>query len=198
MSTITILTPTLNRPLPALERCFASVNQQTLADWAHWVCSDGRHEPPVEDLVRRGHDHRRRYLHLPQLGGHYGAGVRAALTPEVRSPYVAFLDDDNLLFPKFCERMVAALEASPAAGFAVCQIVHAGPLHPRFGPPPAILRGIPPVTGNIDTLQVVARSEGMRQRGWVLAGYGSDGATYQRLAQAFLWVEVDEVLAIHL
>jgi glycosyltransferase involved in cell wall biosynthesis len=198
MAAITILTPTLNRPLRVLERCMASVNQQTVADWEHVVCSDGRHEPGVEAIVARAYDRRRRYLHLPETRGHFGAGVRGALLPAVVSRYVAFLDDDNLLFPRFCERMVAALAAHPHAGFAICQIVHAGPLHPRFGPPPAILRGIPPVTGNIDTLQVVARTEAIQQVGWVLNGYGSDGATYERLAAAFPWVAVEEVLGLHL
>ncbi len=198
MATVTIITPTLHRPLPILERCLASVSQQTLPDWEHWICSDGQAEPAVAQLVAARHDRRHRYLHLSRPTGHYGAGVRAALVGEVRSPYVAFLDDDNLLFPRFCERMVAALETNPNAGFAICQIVHGGPLHPRFGTPPAVLRGIPPVTGNIDTLQVVARTSAMRQVGWVLDGYGSDGATYERLARAVPWIAVEEVLAIHL
>jgi glycosyltransferase involved in cell wall biosynthesis len=198
MSAITILTPTRNRPLPVVERCVASVNQQTFPGWEHLVCSDGPREPGVEELVRRGRDPRRRYLHLGEPRGHFGAGARAALVPEVRSDYMAFLDDDNVLFPKFCERMVQALESRPDAGFAVCQIVHGGPLHPRFGLPPVVLHGIPPVTGNIDTLQVVARTGLMRQVGWVLDGYLSDGATYERLARAAPWVAVDEVLGIHL
>jgi glycosyltransferase involved in cell wall biosynthesis len=198
MDKITIVTPTLNRPLPVVERCIASVNQQTLVGWEHIICSDGQPESAVEELVRRGHDGRRCYTHVSPARGHFGAGVRAAVLPEVRSPFVAFLDDDNLLFPRFCERMIGALEAHPEAGFAICQIVHAGPLHPRFGAPPALLRGVPPVTGNIDTLQVVARTEAIQKVGWVLDGYGSDGATYERLAAAFPWIAVEEVLGLHL
>lgn len=94
--------------------------------------------------------------------------------------------------------MIGALDADPAAGFAICQILHCGPLLPSFGPPPVVLTGVPPVTNNIDTLQVVARTAAMRECGWVLAGYGSDGATFERLAKAHRWVAVDEVLAAHL
>lgn len=198
MSAITIITPTLNRPQEVLERCIASVNGQTFTDWEHVICSDGKHEPAVEELVRRGKDERRRYAYLSRQMGHFGAGVRSVLAPEAQSRYLAFLDDDNLLFPRFCERMVEVLEARPDAHFAICQIVHCGPLEPRFGLPPAILTGIPPATSNIDTLQVVVRTEAMRQNGWVLNGYLSDGATYEKLSQQYAWVSVDEVLAIHL
>ena len=82
--------------------------------------------------------------------------------------------------------------------WAICRIVHCGPLHPRFGLPPAVLTGVPPVTANIDTLQVVVRTQAMRESGWVLHGYLSDGATYEKLSRVYPWVQVDEVLGIHL
>ena len=68
----------------------------------------------------------------------------------------------------------------------------------HLGLPPAILTGIPPVTSNIDTLQAVVRREVMQQTGWVLDGYGSDGATYEKIGRQFPWVAVDEVLGAHL
>lgn len=198
MNKITIITPTLQRPPAVLARCIASVDRQTWSDWEHLICSDGQHEPAVEELVHRGNDKRRRYLHMSRPLGHYGAGVRAALTLEVRSDYLAFLDDDNLIFPTYCERMVRALDAHSEAAFAICQIVHCGPLHPRFGLPPAILTGVPPISNNIDTLQVVVRTEAMQHSGWVLNGHTSDGDTYAKLSQHRAWVTVDEVLGIHL
>ncbi|HMC63376.1 MAG TPA: glycosyltransferase family A protein [Gemmataceae bacterium] len=194
---ITILTPTRHRPLAVLERCVTSVNRQTLLDWLHLICSDGQQEPAVEEFVRQEHDERRRCLYLTPPRGHYGAGVRAALLDRVQTPYVAFLDDDNVLFPRFCEDMTQTLSEHPEAGWAICQILHCGPLHPRFGLPPAVLTGIPPVPANIDTLQVVARTDVIRQSGWVLNGYLSDGATYEKLAKSSPWIAVDEVLGAH-
>jgi cellulose synthase/poly-beta-1,6-N-acetylglucosamine synthase-like glycosyltransferase len=195
---LTIITPTLNRSRIVLERCIGSVNQQTFTGWEHLICSDGRPEPELARLVQQGQDERRRYLYLTRPVGHYGAGVRALLTRQARTEYLAFLDDDNLLLPRFCERMIRALDENPQAGWAVCPVVHCGPLHPRFGLPPAVLTGIPPVTGNIDTLQVVVRTQAMRASGWKLCGYASDGATYEGLSHAYPWVAVDEVLGIHL
>lgn len=196
MSSVTILTPTLHRPMEVVARCIESVNRQTIASWQHWICSDGEREAAIELLCR--HEPRRTYMYLPNPTGHYGAGVRAALVPEVTTDYIAFLDDDNMLLPKFCERMVEALDRRPGAGFAICQIVHHGPLMPQLGLPPAILTGVPPVVNNIDTLQVMVRTRVMVESGWALMGYGSDGATYERLAQRFPWIAVDEVLALHL
>ncbi len=195
---LTILTPTIQRALGVLQRCLVSVDRQTLADWVHIICSDGTLEPAVAELVHRGGDDRRSYRHLATPAGHFGAGVRAALLGLVHTEYVAFLDDDNVLFPRYAERMVHALDSHPEAAFAICPILHGGPLLPSFGTPPVVLTGIPPVTNHIDTLQVVVRTQAMQASGWVLAGYASDGATYERLAQTYLWVAVDEVLAAHL
>lgn len=196
MSSVTILTPTLDRSMEVVARCIGSVDRQTLPSWQHWICSDGQREPAIELLCRA--DSRRSYMYLPKPAGHYGAGVRAALVPDVTTEYIAFLDDDNMLLPKFLERMVAALEQRPDAGFAICQIVHHGPLVKRFGLPPVIQTGVPPVVDNIDTLQVVVRTRAMQESGWRLLGYGSDGATYEDLAARYPWVAVDEVLALHL
>ena len=69
---------------------------------------------------------------------------------------------------------------------------------PTLDRPPAVLTGIPPVTANIDTMQVVVRTQAMRESGSVLQGYLSDGATYERLSRAHPWVEVAEVLGVHL
>jgi glycosyltransferase involved in cell wall biosynthesis len=197
MSRITILTPTLKRPLAILQRCFASVDRQTFTLWEHLVCSDGDPEPEVAELVQRGGDARRRHCYLTRPAGHFGAGVRAALLPEVKTEYVAFLDDDNVLFPRYCERMLQALDEHPQAGFVICPIVHNGPLADSFGLPPVIVSGVPPVPCNIDTLQVVCRTAAIRDSGWVLAGYQSDGITYERLSLKYRWITVDEVLAIH-
>ncbi|MBV9123874.1 MAG: glycosyltransferase family 2 protein [Planctomycetes bacterium] len=196
MTKISILTPTLNRDPRVLERCFRSVAGQTLKDWEHLVCSDGQRELVVEQLVQRLYDPRRKYSYLSQLAGHYGAGVRAVLTDRAAGEYLAFLDDDNILFPRFAERMTEALDRHPEAGFAICQVVHCGPLPLETGLPPMIITGIPPVLYNIDTLQVVVRKQAIQQTRWQLRGYQSDGHTYEKLAREHRWIAVEEVLAL--
>ncbi len=198
MSRITILTPTLGRDLPVVERCIHSVGCQTLVSWEHIVCSDGKYEPLVERLVRRIGDTRRKYTYLPEPAGHFGAGVRQALTDVAKGEYLAFVDDDNIIFPKFAEKMVATLDRHPDAGFAICQVVQCIPLPPELGLAPIIIDGIPPRRRNIDTLQVVVRKIAMQQTRWRLEGYESDGYTYEELARQHRWIAVDEVLGMKL
>src|SRR5262249_20508926 len=143
-------------------------------------------------------DSRRRYAHLSTPAGHFGAGVRQALISHASGDYLAFLDDDNMVFPKFAEHMIAALDQAPDASFAICQIVQTTPLPPQYVLAPTIITGIPPVVRNIDTLQVVVRKAVMEKSGWCLMGYCSDGHTYEKLAQQYRWIPVDEVLGIKL
>jgi glycosyltransferase involved in cell wall biosynthesis len=193
---ISILTPTLARGLPVIERCIRSVSQQSFRDWEHIICSDGRHELGVERLVQHYGDKRRKYVHLSQHVGHYGAAVREALLDVAVGEYLAFVDDDNIIFPKFAERMVDALEDNPDAGFAICQIVKCTPLPPEHGLAPIVISGIPPVRRNIDALQVVVRKQAMLKTRWCLNGYESVGYTCEKLANEHRWIAVDEVLGV--
>jgi len=195
---ITFITPTLNRDYRVLERCALSVTSQTIRDWEHIICSDGQFEPHVEQLVQSFSDPRRRYTHLTAPAGHFGAGVRQALLTDARGDLLAFLDDDNMVFPKFAERMITALDQAPDAGFAICQIVQTAQQPPGCLLEPIIITGIPPVGQNIDTLQVVVRKAAMKQSGWCLMGYCSDGHTYEKLARQYRWIPVDEVLGMKL
>jgi glycosyltransferase involved in cell wall biosynthesis len=195
---ITFITPTLNRDYRIIERCARSVTNQTVADWEHIICSDGQFEPHVEHLVRALNDPRRRYAHLTTPAGHFGAGVRQAMISHANGDHLAFLDDDNMVFPKFAEHMIAALDRNPDAGFAICQMVQTAALPPQKVLAPTIITGIPPVVKNIDTLQVVVRKAAMEKSGWCLMGYCSDGHTYEKLAQQYRWIAVDEVLGIKL
>lgn len=110
MTRLSFITPTLNRDPRVVERCLRSIGNQTLEDWEHLVCSDGKHEPLVEQLVQRVGDKRRKYLQLAQHAGHFGAGVREALIDRAAGRYLAFVDDDNMVFPRFAQSMTAALD----------------------------------------------------------------------------------------
>jgi len=196
MSRITIITPTLERDPRVVERCLRSVATQTFPDWEQIVCSDGKHEPAVERLTKRLGDARRRYSYLPQHAGHFGAGVREALTEVATGEYLAFLDDDNILFPRYAAVMIETLDRNPGAAFAICQILHCTELPVEYGLAPIVINGIPPRICNIDTLQVVVRKDAMRKTGWCLNGYCSDGYTYEKLAREHSWIAVDEVLGM--
>ena len=198
MSLITIITPTLGRDPQIVQRCMACVEAQTFTDWEHLICSDGPAETAIQQLVENQLDSRRKYLFLPKQSGHFGAGVRAKLTPSAGGEFLVYLDDDNVLFPDYLEKMVAALTQNPFAGFAVSRTLHFGPLPEFMGLPPQVITGIPPKRQHIDTIQVMVRKAAILESGWVLNGYFSDGYTYEKLAKNFSYVEVPEVLSAHL
>ena len=110
---ISIVVPTHNRPhlvLRALDSIFAQTNQNFEV-----IVIDDKSVPALELSDR----HRRSFVRLIRNEKNVGAaaarniGISAA-----RAPIVAFLDDDDELFPEFVEKMLEKLNPSAAAHFA--------------------------------------------------------------------------------
>lgn len=199
--TISVLTPTWNRGIKMLSRCMACVNWQIFQDWEHVIVSDGADPVLREYFALKSKDEPKRHFYeLENNHGDYGASVRKLAMPLLKGKYIAFLDDDNVIFPEFLEEMVGALEGTDAdVGFAVCQILHMGPLQAWVGTPPQILTGWPIVVGGIDTLQVVVKREAMEKTGWISEqGFFSDGYTYEALSKQFRHIRVEKVLGVHI
>ncbi len=199
--TISVLTPTWNRGIKMLNRCMACVNWQSFQDWEHVIVSDGP-DPVLREYfsVKSKDDPKRQFIELEENHADYGASVRKLAMPMLNGKYIAFLDDDNVMFPEFLEEMVGALEGTDSdVGFAVCQILHMGPLQAWVGKPPQVLTGWPIVVGGIDTLQVVVKKEAIEKIGWVAEqGFYSDGYTYEALSKEFRHVRVEKVLGVHI
>lgn len=214
--TIEIITPTVGRSIEVVQRCIASVLWQQGMDnhsIRQIVCTDGSEEPHVRELVERMNTlHDNIFIEYTCTGEStksYGGGVRHfvienILKDEILSgdiDYIVHLDDDNILYPHFLQKNTEALEQNKDAGFAICKIIHFGPLPTHLGVPPQVITGIPPVLQNIDTLQVVVRANAMLECGWEHKsgelGYYNDGFTYERLGKMFSYVEVPEILGIH-
>lgn len=195
---VSIITPTLNRNLETVKRCLYSVRSQIFQDWEQIVCSDGMFEPNVKQMMDEDFDKRQIYCYAEENQGHYGAGIRNYVMKHCVGEYLCFLDDDNVLFPDYLQKMTLALDKNENAGFAISRTVHMGPLAAFLGDPPKLLTGIPPILQNIDTIQIMVRKEAMEKCGWVLKGYLSDGFTYENLGKMFEYVEVPELLSIHL
>lgn len=199
--TISVLTPTWNRGIKMLSRCMACVNWQTFQDWEHVIVSDGPDPVLREYFAVKSKDDPKRHFHeLEENHADYGASVRKLAMPLLKGKYIAFLDDDNVMFPEFLEEMVGALEGSdPDVGFAVCQILHMGPLQAWVGTPPQVLTGWPIVVGGIDTLQVVVKREAIEKTGWIAEkGFFSDGHTYETLSKEYRHVRIEKVLGVHI
>ena len=196
---VTVVTPTYRRDPKVLSRAVGCMLMQTFRDWEQVVCSDGSDEPDARRVVESAGDPRVRYEFTEgKKEGDFGNTVRQTVLGKARGEFVLFLDDDNLILPQYLERMVAALDADEDAGFAVCRVMHFGPLHESEGKAPKVLAGERVELYHVDPLQVLVRTELMRSVGWdVEVGYLSDGVTLEKLGKAARHVRVEEVLGVH-
>lgn len=196
---VSVITPTWNRPLEILERCIRSVEYQTHTNWEHIICSDGPN-PVLEKYLQERNSSKLRYIHLSEHSNDFGNTPRQFSLQYTNGNFIVFLDDDNLIYPHFFEKMLAPLsDTKIETGFAVCKILHLGPLPKHLGNPPKVLSGIPVRVKNIDSLQVMVKKRALfKIGGWdQKSGYFADGYTFQRLAEKFSYVTVDQILGIH-
>lgn len=141
-----------------------SVQAQTYPDVEHIIISDG----PDDVLLGRvcGQSGKPGPVHvgfdwLPEhpaaRWGHFARlrGIEAA-----QGDYIAWLDDDNAYRPQHIERLTAALEDNPDAGFAYTQILMHG--HGE----PYVVGAAPPSCGQIDTSAIMHRRELLQTATW--------------------------------
>lgn len=197
---ISIITPTYKQNnYENFHRMIQSVNTQTYGNWEHIVCSDGIYESNVETIIKNYKDFRRKYIVSKQHYGGYGAFVRQeVMTEYATGQYVVFLDDDNFIFPDYLEKMITALQnATFGEKFAICKIVHFGPVIKELGQAPLYIKGEPRLC-YIDTLQVMVEMDAIRNVGWVNNHYCADGYTYEELGRRYNYIRVNECLAVHI
>jgi glycosyltransferase involved in cell wall biosynthesis len=113
---VTVITPTYKR-LHALSEAIASVRAQEFKDWQQIIVADG-HDPEVEKLVSSFGDDRLIYHSTNPFhcSGNHQRNVALAMA---RSPYVYFLDDDNIIYPHALGAMLSGFE-SPEIDYVVC------------------------------------------------------------------------------
>jgi len=197
---VSVISPTWKRDGRVISRCVDCLKLQTMNQWEQLLCSNGPHEAHVSQLIDRIGDGRVIYSHTENAQeGDFGNVARKEMLEKVLGKYVMFFDDDNIVFPNYMERMIAALEES-GADFAVCRVMHFGPLNEgEVGVPPKVLSGNPVKLHHIDPLQVMVKTEVMKEIGWdTEVGYLSDGHTLQALGEKFTPVHIDDILGIHM
>lgn len=208
---VIVITPTIaSRPFEVLEQSILSVKWQSYDtnNITHIVCTDGYYDTFLNHKLQQYNVSYCATEKEPSKT--YGGYVRDwvhknQIHKYSNAKYVCYLDDDNILFPNYIKTMVNAIENStdPAVKFAISKTVHLGPLPQHLLPAPAILNGIPPVLQNIDTIQILSEIDAIEDIGWEVrgsdnGGYFNDGYTYERLGQKYSYVEVPEILSIHL
>lgn len=201
-SCVTVVTPTWNRDPAIVKRCIDSFRLQTEKSWTQLVCSNGPEEKAIRGLVESIGDSRVRYCHLNAApkNGDFGNSARAAVIQAANSPYIMFCDDDNIVLPTFIEEMRKALRADEDADFALCDIMHFGPLNEKETgmKPPVVLTGEPVKLYYVDPLQVFVKTKVMQEAGWdTSVGYLSDGVSLERMAKDRKYVRVQKVLGVH-
>ena len=195
---ISILMPTYNRKVSTIKRSIDCITNQTHSNFELLVISDGPSEPNTLSLVNSYNDSRIRYLFtgttLP--AGDYGASVRQFGLNKMNGKYVCFIDDDNTIEVNYLSELVKPLEENKG-DFTICRILHYGPL-PNNPILPKVLDGNPVKVGNIDTLQVMVKSDIIKNLGWcVKESYYSDGHTFEKLDKNCKKVYVDKILGTH-
>lgn len=208
-SKVAILTPTYKRSIDVLDRCIRTVQYQTygIDNISHFICHDGidsDKETEFNNYSKNNNWINVKYLQSEKNTNNFGAGVRQYLLDNFITKdydYVVHLDDDNILYPDFVMEHVNALQDNPDKHFSICNILHCGPLPEHFKNVPAVVTGVPPVYRNIDTLQIMVRTNAMKKCGWIqktgIDGYCNDGYTYEKLGKMFDWIHIPKILAVH-
>lgn len=106
--TIDVILPTYNRR-EFLPRAIACIRRQTFADWRLIVINDGGED--VADIVNDCGDGRIVYFDRPHAGK--AAQLNFALS-RVSAEYVAYMDDDDDVFPEHLEKLLGAARRTGA------------------------------------------------------------------------------------
>ena len=105
---VTIILPTFNRRR-YLQTAIRSIHEQTFPEWRLLVVNDGGED--VSDIVAGFGDSRIEWHDRPHLGKaaalNFGLGL-------VRSKYLAYMDDDDLVYPDHLAELVALAEREKA------------------------------------------------------------------------------------
>ena len=133
MTVFDVLLPTRGRS-HTIGPAISSVLGQTERDFRLRVVGDGCDEE-TERVVRAFPDPRISFTRFPKGGG-FGYGNRNAVLREGDAPFVAYMTDDDLMFPDHLALARAALEASAAglAAFRCAQVRYPDDLDPFFFP----------------------------------------------------------------
>jgi len=196
---ISIITPTYRGNPYKIRRCLNSVVRQSYGNFEQIVASDGTEEPVTREIVERFNDRRIRYQPTKVHHGGWGGAVRQEVMSDfANGKYLVFLDDDNIIFPTYLEKMLKTLRSAPAwVTFAICEQLHFGPLETFHGELPVVLPGVPK-KHHIDALQIMIGATAMRAVGWVSNSYFADGETFSELARRYQYVNITECLCAHL
>lgn len=113
---ISVIIPTYNR-LDSLTDCIESVVKQNYKNLEILVCHDGPSEM-FESF--KFDDDRISYYTTDRQNNNLGASQRNMMIPKITGDYVLFLDDDNILYENYLQKMTEQITLD--TGMVVCRI----------------------------------------------------------------------------
>jgi len=116
---VSVIIPTYNRA-HMVTRAIASVLQQTYQDWELLVVSDGSTDN-TKEVVARYPDPRIRFFEKKNGGP---ASARNVGLRHARGEYIAYCDDDDVMFPYRLEMLVHYLDRHPEIGLIRAFVVY--------------------------------------------------------------------------
>lgn len=110
-----------------LHQCIDSVIAQSYDSWECILIDNGSTDETIATAQRlTAHDSRFRLIRCDNRGPSFGRNVGfSALAPN--HEYVVFLDGDDLLHPRFLQKLVSYLDANAAVGAVGCHYVEIDP-----------------------------------------------------------------------
>src|SRR5690606_29788509 len=94
-----------------IQRCIQSTKAQTYQNFEQIICSDGPEEN-VKKFIESLKNPKIKYINLEKHQGDYANTARQEALEIAKGKYIVFLDDDNIIFPHYLEKMLKPLEKS--------------------------------------------------------------------------------------
>jgi len=130
---ITFIIPTINRD--TLSRALSSILQQTLSNWKAIIIFDGC-QPTDESLLSLLNDSRFLYIPIKRTGSqqnstHGQAGfVRNIGMKLVNTPWIGFIDDDDVIIPTYLQHLEEEIQITPHADVISFKMIYNNDIFP--------------------------------------------------------------------
>ena len=137
-SLITFIIPSINRR--TLSRTLSSILQQTHSTWQAIIVFDGC-EPTDESLLSLLQDARFLYIPITRIGSqkniiHGQAGfVRNIGMQFVTTPWIGFIDDDDVITPSYLQHLIHEINITPYADAISFKMIDNGNIFPPINYP---------------------------------------------------------------
>jgi hypothetical protein len=122
---ITFIIPTIDRP--SLTRTLTSIFKQTNTRWRAIVIFDGC-EPTDQSLLSQLQDERILYISINKIGR--AGNVRNIGMSLVTSPWIGFVDDDDVILPTYIEHLLEESERLVHADLISFRMIDSGQVIP--------------------------------------------------------------------